>query len=360
MSNKINIRWRHTVVEYFKMKIFTVLTTRWFAILLLCVSIVFLILWKSYNLSSPLFFIAPMIVFLSVSLCTVKRFLVAGLSHDIRFWGSVTFHIGLLIIIATVSLGGLTRFLATATLPQGVGVNLLSTDFIQLRTTPYFAEIPYTFLKLNWQTTQYKDKVFPVDYAANISIGFIENERSKMIDETVRINAPIILNGYRFLLIDVNLSPLFIVRDNNGETLFKEFIKIAKNTTSEDIFDISKSGLTVYTRFFPDMFKQDGKYGTRSREPKNPAFGIRITSKEDPFKDIWKGVLKIGEKAKFKDMTLEFADLKPVVIVEIVKDPTYWGIVAGWVAIVAGLLLRYIPSYLKKEIKRIQDIRNTQ
>ena len=54
----------------------------------------------------------------------------------------------------------------------------------------------------------------------------------------------------------------------------------------------------------------------------------------------------------FDGLTLEFADVKPVVTVQVVKDPTYSGIYAGWLLIVAGLVIRYAPFLTgKKDVK---------
>jgi hypothetical protein len=137
------------------------------------------------------------------------------------------------------------------------------------------------------------------------------------------------------------------LKDRNGNVIFNKFVPVSNITNQEDAFDIFGAGLTVYTRFFPDMYKEGEKYGTRSRELKNPAFGIKVTTKKDPFRDTWRGVLKKGERTEFNGMTLELADLKPVVTLQIAKDPTYYGIYAGWALIVMGLLVRYSPVFVQ-------------
>ena len=83
------------------MNFLSFLTSRGFAICLLAVSVGFLIVWNLYAaLYSPLFLVAPALLFLSITFCTLKRVFESYGAEGIRFWGSVTFHIGLLVVIA--------------------------------------------------------------------------------------------------------------------------------------------------------------------------------------------------------------------------------------------------------------------
>ncbi|MHC4278131.1 MAG: cytochrome c biogenesis protein ResB [Planctomycetota bacterium] len=332
------------------MKFIDFLTSRGFAVFLLCVSIGFLILWNTYpDLYSPLFLVAPALVFLSTSFCTLKRVFAGATKRDVGFWGSFVFHIGLLMVIVATSLGPLTRFWATVALPQGMTVNMEDGQFATVHSTPTFAEIPFISLRLDWQENRYEDGRFPVDYAAGLSIGLMDVGVYRQTKETIRVNSPIRKEGYQFLLTHGSLSPLFVLIDRERKVVFNRFVNVSNATDQEDSFEIPEAGLTVYTRFFPDMFKEGDNYGTRSRELKNPAFGIKVTTKKDPFRDTWRGVLKKGERAEFNGMTLEFTDLKPVIIIQVAKDPTYYGIYAGWALIVMGLLVRYSPVFVQEK-----------
>lgn len=337
------------------MNFLTFLASRGFAIFLLSVSIGFLILWNVYpSLYSRLLLIVPAFLFLSISFCTIKRTLARPVVREAGFWGSFVFHIGLLTVIAATSLGPFTRFWATVVLPQGLTVTLEEEEeLVSINSTPLWKEIPFIFLRLDSHETYYENKWFPVDYAASLIIGIMEKDGYSQTKETLRINSPIRKNGYQFLYQHGSVAPLFILRGMKDDVIFNKFVPVANLTDQEDTFHIPAAGLTVYARFFPDMYKEGGRYGTRSKKLKNPAFGLKVTKKEDPFRDIWRGVLKKGEGAEFSGMTLEFADLKPVVTIQVSKDPTYYGIYAGWVLIVAGLLLRYSPVLARG--KRVEN-----
>lgn len=337
-------------------KLIGFLTSRGFAIFLLCLSTAILIIWNRFpKIYSPVFLIIPACLFLSISFCIARRVKSAFLQNavDLRFLGSVIFHIGMLVVIVSISLGTIMRFDAGVALPQGITVNMLNDKFVNINSMPLRGEIPFISMMLDWQKNQYKDGWFPTDYSAGLKISYMEENSFKTVHETVRVNSPIKKNGYEFLLARGSLSPLFVLKDKEGNILFKQFANVSNETSTEDKFEIPEKGLTVYARFFSDVFKEGGKYRTLSKNPDNPAFGLRITAKEDPFKDIWKGVLKVGEKAEFNGMTFEFADLKSVVIIQIVKDPTYYGILTGWLLIICGLILRYLPfrRYYKRYVE---------
>ena len=111
----------------------------------------------------------------------------------------------------------------------------------------------------------------------------------------------------------------------------------------EQLVKISETGWELYVRFFPDLYVDDsGAYGTLSRELKNPAIGIRLFTNERPFKEKWQGVLKPKDSTIIDGYTLEFFDIQPIVYIHVIKDPSYYGILVGWLVVVIGLVLRYL------------------
>lgn len=328
------------------MKFFRFLTSRGFAVSLLITSIVLLIIWNKYpGIYHPLFLIIPAFLFVSMAFCAGRRVAAANTKRDVRFWGSMIFHGGMLIIIAAASLSHLTQFFASVALPQGVLVSLDNKSFSTIYEEPWGAQgIPFVNLRLDNYAAVYVDEKFPVKYSADVSIGILDESGYRTAQERIEVNRPFHYDGYSLLFESAGYSPRFILRDKEGRMLFDSYVNLSNRTEKEDIFSIKEVGLTLYTRFFPDMYREGNKFGSRSPVLKNPAFGIKIIKKDSPFADIWRGVLKKGETAQFEDMKLEFADLKPYVVIQLVKDPTYWGIFAGWVLIVAGLAVRYAPA----------------
>ena len=339
------------------MKFLSFLTSRGFAVFLLAVSIGLLVSWNKYpNLYSPIFLIIPACIFLSISLCIANRITACKLKRDIRFWGSTAFHIGMLVIVAATSLGYSIRFFAMIVLPQGVSVTLDDKSFVAVyEDRLHSGGRPFVNLKLNEFEAKYAEEQFPVEYIADITIGIIDKDGYRNLTDKIRINKPFNYDGYNILFENSGYSPRFVLKDRDGGVIFNSYINLSNNIKSEDVFYIKEAGLTLYTRFFPDVFREGNKAGSRSPMTRNPAFGIKVVKRNSPFTDAWKGILKKGESARFDNMTLEFADLKPYVVIKVVKDPTYWGIFAGWILIILGLLIRYMPM-----VKQLQTISNNQ
>lgn len=328
------------------MSISRFMTSRGFAVFLLILSIGLLVVRAKFReFYSTAYLVVPACLFLSISFCVARRFAAGE-----RNRGSFVFHAGMLIVIAATAVGTFTRFDALAYLPQDIAINTEDDKFVRRNAIPLGSEPPFFSLRLNKLDIRYEKDRFPVDYAAEVTIERVGEKGLEKGDEVIRVNAPLWFNGYQFLLIKGDFSPRFVLKDKNGKVHYDSFINVSNNTEIEDEYDIASEGLTLHTRFFPDIFFEGGKYGTLSRQVKNPAFGIRVVSKKDPFRDVWKEVLKPGEKAEFSGMTLEFADLKPVVTIQITKDPAYWGIYAGWLLIVAGLTIRYVPLLIGKKV----------
>ncbi len=323
------------------MRLFIFLTSRLFAIILLGVSIVALVVVNKYaSLYHPVILVLPAALFLSVLLCSIRRlYSDAGRTHIT--WGSFIFHIGMLIIIVATPYGAMTRFIADVTLPEGLSVELNDEQFVSIVALPPSGEVPDIHMRLNSQQTIYEDKIYPVDYRAELTIGLFEDGAVRRAEELLRTNAPVEREGYQFTLIGGELSARFSVKDTSGKIVFSEFVNLSYSSDFEDTVEIPEAGLTLYTRFFPDLYMEGGKYGTRSPELRRPAYGIRAALKSDPFKDLWQGVLKEGERAEFAGMALEFTELRSVVNIKIVKDNSYWGILIGWLVILVGLLVRY-------------------
>ena len=313
--------------------------------LLLALSAGLLALWRLYDFYSPLFLLVPVFLFLSISSCTLKRYLSRTGRRDTGFIGSMLFHLGMLVVIASTALGYAVRFEAMTALPKDVTINLSGDDFVTVKSVPRLGELPFLLLTLQWQESRYEDGFKPVAHSAGLHISYMEGDTMKSIEDTVAINSPVDAAGYKFLLIGGQHSPSFILRQDD-DILFNNFVKVTNVTEEEGSFNVEDAGITVYTRFFPDMYEEDGRYGTRSLELNNPAFGIRVSTKEEPFSDVWKGILKVGDSADFGSYTLEFTDIKPVVAVKVIKDPSYYGILVGWLLLVSGLLMRYTGPYL--------------
>ncbi len=324
------------------MRIIPFLASRGFAVALLILSVLLLILRvKEPDLYSPLFLLVPAFLLLSLTICTLRR--LKTRRKDLRFIGSMLFHGGLMIWIITLFLAPFVRFYANLTLLQDVETDLSDKDSVTIVERPVYGELPVIWFKLKGYRATYKQGVYPVDYSALLEVSYMGPHGFERRVSEIRINQPLDVMGYRFLFASGGFVPLFRLKDEDGKVLFERYVLLSNDTAQDDSFSIKEAGLEVYTRFFPDVFFRDGRVGTRSRTLKNPAFGIKVAKEEDPFRDVYRGVLRLGEEARIGRFTLEFADLKPFVYLQMVRDPLYPLMILGWTVGAIGLVMRYGP-----------------
>lgn len=322
------------------------LASRGFAVFLLVVSVVLLAVWTRYpDLYSPLFQIVPAMLLLSLVICTVKRVKAGRQGTAVRFRGSIIFHAGMIIGVTTMFLSPLMRFGAKMHAIEGITTSLSDTESATVIERPVFRNRdPDISLTLNRYDAEYKEGRYPVDYSADVTVAFLEGDEYRKTDAKIRINGPLHIRGYQFLLENGGYTPLFVLTDKDGTETFKSFVRLLNVPNKEDSFEIEQAGLIVYTRFFPDMYREWGKFGTRSLVPKNPAFGIKIVRKGTFMQEVvFSGVLRPGESASFNGMTLTFEDLKSYVALVVVKDPIYYLVFLSWGIGIVGLLMRYLP-----------------
>lgn len=326
------------------MKVLSLLTSRGFAIGLLAVSAVVLFFTAQWPaVYSPLILIVPLFLFTTLVLCTVKRAKKEG-RWSRGFWGSMLFHAGLIIVVPTIFIAPKVRYTAVVDALKGSSVTMESKELVDILETPYYGDSsPFVFLRLDDYETVIRDNIYVVDYKTELTIGYMQaggyNEQKALIG----VNRPVTLNGYKYILKSAGYAPQFILKDAEGTVVLDSFVRLLNNTKDEDSFVVKEADIRIRTRFFPDMYRKDGKIGTRSRKVENPAFGLKIM-KDHSLKEIYSGVIEKGATAEFAGMELTFKELKPFVVIQVVKDPTYYLILVGWGLGLIGLMLRYIPG----------------
>lgn len=337
------------------MRTLNFLTSRLFAVILLALSAIIMVAYELFGAYSPVYLAVPFLVFLSIASCTIRRFFAPDVERGIPFAGSIIFHVGMLVVIAAVAVAPIVKYEASVYLPKNVPVSTLGSGFMRTYFIPANGRIPDMHLTLEWMEVDYAEGWSPVDYAAGVTVGHsVEGEYSSS-EEIIRVNEPLTVNGFKVLLVDGELSPFFTLKDKDGNAVFEQFVSLLNDTRYEDEFSVEAAGLTFHTRFFPDVFKaEDGSYGTKSRYPRNPAFGIKAVRDLEPFKDISKGVVGLGEELTIDGYTLSFDDLQPIVRLKILRDPTYIYVFIGLILITLGLIVRYVPL-LSRRVAETED-----
>lgn len=254
------------------------------------------------------------------------------------FWGSLAFHVGMCLVLVGALFSAFTRYNGKIVLTEGFGMN--PQEIVRGLSKEELKRFPLRGIKLERLSPAFKGP-FPVDYNADI---FYVDMEDKIHKETVGVNAPLHAGKYQFLLTRYGFAPRFLLKDLEGKKVSEDVFILAVITPEhEDSFQLIRGLFDVKVRFYPDYYKDEKNavIGTRSRIPRNPVFSLTISRDG---KEIAAGLLPKGEELTFANYRLEFVDLYHWIQLDISKDSGMPFIMAGFFLIVAGLLVRVMLS----------------
>jgi cytochrome c biogenesis protein ResB len=247
------------------------------------------------------------------------------------FWGSLLFHLGLLIVFIAGVISSLTRFNAELLLTEGFPVMLREESFVKIYKNNSILSIPPSIIELKKFIPLYEKGIYAKDFSAKISIDGVERE--------LRVNRPIDIGGFQLSLHRFGFSPYFRITENNGKELLNANINLVVIGGKEDSFTIPDTFYVIYTKFFPDFFSKNGRVGSRGIVPKNPVFFLRIFYDN---KELGRGMVKLGSTITIDELNISFKDLNYWVDLIVSKDYGVWLFSIGLAIGIFGLIMRFI------------------
>lgn len=256
------------------------------------------------------------------------------------FWGSVVFHVSLLVFLLGAIASILGRFDAEMVLTEGQTLAFAEDQMLRIngkgRLSP---ELPGTQVSLDRFESSFVQGKYPVDYAAHLKL---MDGPLFLHEEAVRVNQPLKYDRWQIFLHRYGFAPRFEIRDELGRLLFDGFVNLVISRPDQtDYFEVPHLRFRVETRFFPDYEKQGEVAGSRSPTPENPVMRIRALVDGELVEER---EISLGETAQFGAYRITFADLRYWAWFGIVYDPGYGLIVIAFVLCVAGLAFRFAVS----------------
>lgn len=252
------------------------------------------------------------------------------------FWGSISFHAGMCMVLTGAFISAQTSFYGRIVLTEGFDTDP-ARELKRLSENDRYV-FPIRKIMLGSFKPLYRDG-FPLDYAAEI-VNLDNNGREYL--ETVRVNEPMRAGGYQFLLGKYGFAPRLVLKDGTGKVISDDIINLVVfNPEQEDSFPLLDREVKAKVHFYPDFYinMEEGRPATRSRIPKNPVFAISIERKGG---SIDAGFVKLGDSIGFEGYTLEFRDLRYWVQLDVSRDSGVPVITAGFFVIILGLFLRLL------------------
>lgn len=311
---------------------------------MLILSLFYLFLWKYFDqVYSKWILLIPVFIVLSIVLCIFQRIYRSKIRKNYSFWGSILFHIGMIIVICSFFVSPFVQLELRGVLPKGVQLESTSSDFFSVQKSFDGSKIPFFTIKFTDETYRYDDSFALIEYKGEIALGYNSGDVYNIYKKNISVNEPIHSKNYQVMLLDTGESPQFTIKDIRGNLLFNSYLTYNVNYLDEMSFKLAETGVTLFLRLFPDLEKlEDGTYTTKSAYLNNPAFGVKVVLPDkNPFKTVYSGIMKVGDAIEVDDYVIEFSDLRRYMDIQVNNDPTYHFLFLGWILMVAGLILRY-------------------
>jgi cytochrome c biogenesis protein ResB len=254
------------------------------------------------------------------------------------FWGSVVFHLSMLVFLIGIIASILGRFDAEMILTEGQTFSFAEDQMLKVngkgRLSP---ELPGTLVSLDRFESRFEQGKFPVDYAAHMSL--MDGPLSIRKD-TVRVNQPLKHDRWQIFLHRYGYAPRFEIRDRSEKLLFDSFVNLVFTEANQtDHFDVPLLPLRLEAQFVPENGKQGEFVVSRTPTPENPSLRIRAIADGEP---IGEQEVLLGDTASFGAYVIKFAEMRQWAWFGIVYDPGYGLIIVAFTLCVAGLAHRFV------------------
>lgn len=231
---------------------------------------------------------------------------------------SILFFISILVFVAALWTSVYTRFEGKAIRMENTVFNAFKQDYVPPTLfIAKHAKLPEVGVHIT--------KIRPAPAAdmqsmtaIHADIKYAGRTTSGILPGTLSASWPLVSDWTMVSITDFGYAAkytLFDLRQQELEsnTLFMNLFPAG----AEDYFETMFLGYVFYLRLYPDSIKHDGIYGTRSLEPKDPLYTMRIVRHKDI---VYNGPLKSGKKLQFDNVVISLGEPKMWVEMSFVRD----------------------------------------
>ena len=260
-------------------------------------------------------------------------------------WGSVLFHVGILLVLAAVMLGATASFRAI--------VMLTEAEVFDARTDRYLVKQAGRWYKPPPQPLNFRLVKVDPDYESNgatteasIVQPMLEGKISRFFTPT-----PVyISHGLHHAGVTIHqgretgYAPQVMIDDAAGKRLFEGYPRLTTLTGPEkrsyiDRIDIKDKDARVELELYPDAVFRNGAYLNRSGAKKNPVLHVIVREHGKPVFDEF---IPITREATAGGYTVFFGDVRRWSQIDVVDEPAVPVLIAATLLGSLGLLLRLL------------------
>jgi cytochrome c biogenesis protein ResB len=163
---------------------------------------------------------------------------------------------------------------------------------------------------------------------------------------TININQPLKEGDTSYVVKNLGISPLFVLRDTDGNDVAGAYYKLAVLMKKTDIFKLGNYNVDVV--FYPDYTGRDNEAlngGRFSPVLRDPVFDMFVY---DDSGNAYSGIVRRGEPLMLDGMSLSFEEIPYWVEFYVRKDRGTAFIYAGFILGIVSLMLRF--GFPRKEV----------
>ncbi len=169
------------------------------------------------------------------------------------------------------------------------------------------------------------------------------------VEHEADVNRPYKVDSTNFIVNQVGVAPLFVVKDSAGKEIDGAYFKLNVMGGQEDVFSLA--GFHFRARFYPDYVVRNGAAATRSQEFNNPVF---VITAERQGKPITQGTVTSNGVMDFAGYQLVLKELPFWIRFSVFKEHGLAIIYAGFAVASLAVIWRFL-FYRREVIGAVRD-----
>ncbi|MDH4235216.1 MAG: cytochrome c biogenesis protein ResB, partial [Gallionella sp.] len=258
--------------------------------------------------------------------------------------GDLLFHAGFLLILFGAVTNVLTRFEGTAIIAERSPFTGSKKEYRMSKAASETVDLPEVNFDVEKISADFwNGKLFFTRLEAQL-LHSGGRDIAKLSSAAQIGNAAVTIAGYGYV-------PRYEFKKQGG--IFDDYGSVKLNIFSpgsEDYFYVTIYPHKIFVSFYPDYAEVDGKAVSKSMNPVNPAYALRIFRGRIP---VYTGVIKQGEWAEYDGLSISFPSFVKSGDFRIVRNPGHPYIWASFILMGAGLVWRLL--FYRKELALWQD-----
>lgn len=260
------------------------------------------------------------------------------------FWGSIAFHVGLLLCFLAVPVSALTRFNGALILTEGMTAPLRET--VEAPGGNDRGGLPLVAAEVRNLWGRYHEGRFKVDFGGDLRFSWGMVQRNLPF----KVNQPVDFGGFQFSLQEFGFSPQLVV-SRNGSPFFDYFLNL-RHPEEGDYFPLDGSTRRLFVLFFPDFIQDGRKIGSKSREPRNPRLLVKVMEGD---RVLHQALLSMYEEAELGEYRIRAGELRNWVNLGVTREKGLGILIFGLCIGIGGLLVRFLCNERRLELEVASD-----